>query len=178
MPSGAAFRVGWVIARGKIYVRRNKFFVTGAMAIILVVSTMAVILKQNHIDPVSDSSSVSIGGNRPVTTASLGPISHNEVPSPPPTLVVETPSPASAEFLAWQRSILVNFFHATGGDIDWDDDGKEGWMDSLDVCEWAGILCSDDNVVKNINLSGTKLTGRRVVSVYSYFCFSSFHRFS
>ena len=70
-----------------------------------------------------------------------------------------TASVANAAIPAGERTVLLNFYNATNGDM-WGN--KTGWLGSPGTeCSWHGVTCdAGENHVTNLNMVGNHLHGR------------------
>ena len=57
-----------------------------------------------------------------------------------------------------ERDILEAFYHATGGDITWDE--SDNWLTDAPLGEWYGVDTDQDGNVIRLDLSGNFLVGR------------------
>eukprot|EP00546_Thalassionema_frauenfeldii_P002577 CAMPEP_0178938850 /NCGR_PEP_ID=MMETSP0786-20121207/26559_1 /TAXON_ID=186022 /ORGANISM="Thalassionema frauenfeldii, Strain CCMP 1798" /LENGTH=631 /DNA_ID=CAMNT_0020617613 /DNA_START=83 /DNA_END=1975 /DNA_ORIENTATION=- len=74
---------------------------------------------------------------------------------------VQSPSWYTNQRILQQYALVALFFSASNGPnkgISWNE--KEGWLESLDECEWYGVSCaSDDVTITALNLTNNNIAG-------------------
>jgi Leucine-rich repeat (LRR) protein len=64
-----------------------------------------------------------------------------------------------------QRAILEKFYYYTGGRY-WKE--STNWLvDAVDICDWSGVTCNDDNNVMSLVLDENQLSGRIHTSLFA-----------